>query len=146
METLAHDIYVPEDLEGLHIAAMELLEGEFNAPERQRLEQLAEVAANRETILASLPAIRTLSPGYYMWLDYIVSTVEPAVEAGVWAPPGEMDADEFAGLQVIREARGEFHRKHPPCKVCGKPLPDLTVSKCSACEAAEFRAASLARR
>ena len=127
-------IYVAQDFAGLRIAASELLEEAFFLPERERIERLAATAANGEAMLAKIPNFRTLSPGYYLWIGYLAETVEPAASAGFWSPPGQMDDDEFLGLQIVKQARTRFREKHPPCGGCGKPLADASLQRCPECD------------
>lgn len=127
-------IAVAQDAEGLRIAAAELLEDSFDAPQRERNLQLAEQAADPEPILRAAQSKRSLSPGYYMWLDFIVENIEMPLEAGIAFSESRMDADELLGLQVVRHARAEFRRAHPPCRGCGTPLRMEWDKLCSECK------------
>jgi len=140
-------IAVPHDAEGLRQAALELLEESLESEERERIERLAEGAANAEAMRASLRAKRTLSPGYYIWLGFLLEEIEQPMSAGLSFRAADLDAEEMAGLRALHEARSDFRKAHPPCRVCGRPLHDSGFSSmCEACERAKFEAESRARR
>jgi len=131
-------IAVAEDAQGLRQAYLEMLEESLDAPERERNERFAEMAANREALLRELPNKRTLSPGYYRWIGYIQESIEMPLECGVTILESELDADELVGLAALRSARSEFRRLHPPCAGCGRSLPSADDRKCPECQRAEF--------
>lgn len=139
-------IRVAADFEGLQIAALELLEEAFDAPERARIEQLAAVAANSEKLLASLPQRRTLSPGYYFWIAAIQEHVIDAMEAGIAFRERDIRSEEWLCVLAIRRARADFSQKHPPCRGCGKPLRDAQANQCDACAHAQWEMEVKARR
>jgi hypothetical protein len=136
-------IVVAQDAEGLRQAAAELLEDALEAPQREKNLQLAERAADPELILRASRSRRTLSPGYYMWLDFVVVAIEQPLEAGIAFNESRLDADELLGLQVVRHAREEFRRNHPPCRGCGVPLRNAWDQMCNDCQKA---AAAKARK
>ena len=139
-------IRVAEDFEGLRIAALELLEESFEAPETERLRRFAEIAANGAEMLAKLPQRRTLSPGYYIWLAAIQESVVEPMEAGIAFGERDLLADEALALLAIRRARSDFNEAHPPCRGCGKPMRDAQASHCDGCEQARWKAEVMARR
>jgi hypothetical protein len=127
-------IAVAQDAEGLRQAAAELLEDELDAPQREKNEKLAEQSGDPELVLRASRSKRTLSPGYYMWLDFVVLAIEEPLAAGIVLNESRLDADELLGLQIVRQARAEFRRNHPPCQGCGTPLRmpwDKCCSECS---------------
>jgi hypothetical protein len=125
-------IAVAQDAEGLRMAAQELLEEAFDAPERARTERLAASSGDPESIL-SVNSGRTLAHGYYLWLGYVASEIEQPMEAGVTFRGADLDAGELLGLSALREARAEFRRKHPPCQGCGTPQRNEWDKMCGAC-------------
>lgn len=138
-------IDVAQDREGLKQAAAELLEDSFDAAQRDRNARLAEQSADPEVLLRASQPRRTLSPGYYMWLEYVVVAIEQPLEAGVTFCESGIGADELIGLQVIREARAEFRRNHPPCRGCGTLMHNSWDKACNDCQkaaAAKERSAS----
>jgi hypothetical protein len=133
-------IAVAQDAEGLRRAYVELLEESMDAPERERNERLAEMAANPEALLNSTPERRTLSPGYYGWVRYLQEAIEGPLECGVAIPESQLIAEEVEGLAALRAGRMEFRQKHPPCRGCGKPLADASFKMCGDCDRAAFEA------
>lgn len=127
-------IVVSQDAEGLKTAAMELLEEEFERPNREALERVAAQSADPEAVLRGAPAPRTLSPGYYMFLGYVVEAIEQPLEAGVTFTIAELDSGELLALRALKEARAEFRRKHPPCGRCGRLLGSEFDSLCPECQ------------
>jgi len=129
-------ILVAQDEDGLRQAAAELMEEIFEAPQRERNEKLAESCADPEIILrASLPK-RSLSPGYYLWLEFLVTAIEMPREAGVIFRESDLSMEEVIGLGILREAREEFRKKHPSCKGCGAPLQNEWDKACNNCQRA----------
>ncbi len=127
-------IAVAQDPEGLRMAALELLEESLNAAERARNERFAEIAVNSEAMLR-MPDARTLSPGYYMWLGYVMEEIAQPLEAGIAFHHADLTAEEVMTLAIIGEARMKFQRLHPPCNGCGKPLADAAFGRtCGDCK------------
>lgn len=132
-------IDVARDGEGLRQAALELMEEAMDAPERERLERLAAMAKNSEAVLRDIPERRTLSPGYYMWITYVVEAIVGPMESGVAFREADLRVEEVLGLTALREARMRFRKEHPPCRDCGKALPNAGVKQCAECETADFQ-------
>ena len=126
-------IAVAQDAEGLKIAALELLEDGFAQPQREANERLAEISSDPESLLRAAPSKRTLSPGYYLWLGYVAEAIEGPLEAGISFHCADLDAGELVTLGVLREARAEFRKKHPPCQGCGRLLPTEWDNTCPDC-------------
>lgn len=122
------------DEEGLRIAAAELFEEAFEAPQRAKNAELAEDEG-------STPAkdTRTLSEGYYLWLNSVLLTLEKPMEAGAQFREESLWAEELATLMILREARAEFRRKHPPCRGCGKLLSFESQALCADCHHAQLK-------
>jgi hypothetical protein len=133
-------IAVAQDAEGLRIAYVELLEEAMDAPERERNERFAEMAANPEALLGSVASRRTLSPGYYGWIGYLQEAIEGPLECGVLIAERDLSAEEIEGLAALRAGKMDFRQKHPPCAGCGRPLADAMGKKCGDCQRAEFEA------
>lgn len=138
-------IEIAADEAGIRQAAVELLEEAMDAPERERIRQHAAMAANAERMLAELPQRRTLSPGYYDWVRYLIEEVEFRVDRGL-AASATLDAKDVLGLRALHKARAEFQEKHPACRGCGKNLPDASARYCRDCEHARWEAEMRARR
>lgn len=126
-------ILVAQDAAGLRQAALELMEESLDAPERERMEQLAQNAQNAEAVRDSVKSRRTLSPGYYLWLDFIASEIAAPLEAGITFRAVDLDCEELLGLNALREAKAEFRTLHPPCRRCGQALPDAATDICRNC-------------
>src|SRR5581483_9396249 len=76
-----------------------------------------------------------------------LAEIEQPMSAGLSFRAADLDAEEMAGLRALHEARSDFRKAHPPCRVCGRPLHDSGFSSmCEACERAKFEAESRARR
>src|SRR5258708_6692750 len=131
-------ICVAQDGEGLRIAALELLEESMDAPERARLEKLAETAANSEAVRNSIPVRRTLSRGYYAWLTLMMECVIQPMESGVAFRLSDLDNEEMIAIRAVQEARAEFRTLHPPCRRCNRPLPETGLKFCGDCERERF--------
>jgi hypothetical protein len=130
-------IAVAQDTEGLRIAYLELLEESMDAPERERNERFAEMAANPEALLNNMPVRRTVSPGYYLWIvEYLQKAIVGPLELGVTISESDLTAEEIAGLGALRAARMDFRQKHPPCAGCGRPLADSMSRTCNDCQRA----------
>lgn len=133
-------IAVSQDAEGIRLAALELMEESLDAPERERALRAAELTANPEETMAKIEPQRKLSVGYYLWLQFIVEAIETPLEYGVGFREADLAADELAGLLVVRNARAEFRREHPPCRGCGRPLAYSWEKTCNDCQRAEAQA------
>jgi hypothetical protein len=131
-------ISVAQDGEGLKLAALELLEESMDAPERARMEKLAATAANAQAILDSIPNRRTLSRGSYAWVTSIMECVVQPMESGVAFRLSDLDCEEMIAIRAIQEARAEFRRLHPPCRRCGRALPEIGLKFCVECEHERF--------
>ncbi len=118
------------------MAALELLEDALDAPQREANEQLAEYSADPEQLRAAAAPQRTLSPGYYMWLGYVVETIAEPLEAGIAFRDADLGADEIMTLGILSEARAKFRRLHPPCSGCGKLLRNEWDKTCNDCQRA----------
>lgn len=129
-------ITVSQDLDGLRVAALELMEEALDAPQRKANEQLAEYAADPEQLRAAAAPKRTLSPGYYLWLGYVAEAIAEPLEAGVAFREADMGVDEVSALLILSEARAKFHLLHPPCNGCGKPLRHEWDKTCNDCQRA----------
>jgi hypothetical protein len=134
-------IAVFQDVEGLRTAALELMEDALDAPQREKNERLAELADGDERLLAAAEPKRSLSPGYYMWLGYVAEAIAEPLEAGIAFHDKDLGADEIMTLAILSQARAKFHRMHPPCGGCGKPLPNEWDKKCNDCQRAAAAAA-----
>lgn len=127
-------IAVAQDAEGLRIAAIELLDEAFEAPERERIERIAEMSSNPEEVLRASAPKRSLSPGYYLWLGFVIEEVERPLNAGIAFREEELTAEELLGLKIMLAAREGFRRKHPPCRRCGTPVRNEWEKLCAGCE------------
>ena len=128
-------ISIPQDAVGLAQAAAELFEEAYEAPQIEKNEELAEMTEDQEP-LARGKEHRTLSPGYYMWLEHVAEHVDSTMQIGIVFGDGDLEAGELLALQILRRARAEFQRKHPPCRGCGKPLPYEWDRSCGDCQRA----------
>lgn len=129
----AQFIDVCQDSEGLRIAAAEMFEESLDAEQREKNERLAEMSADPESVLRASQSKRTLSPGYYLWLVHCIETIEQPMEDGVTINGAELDADEMLALHILRHARAEFRRNHPPCDGCGRLLRNSWDKTCTQC-------------
>jgi len=129
-------IAVAQDAEGLRTAAFELMEEAFDAPQREKNEALAERSENAESVLSAAEPKRTLSPGYYLWLEYVAEEIAEPLEAGLTFDAARLDHDEVMALSILRQARAKFQRMHPPCSGCGKPLQNEWDRTCNDCQRA----------
>jgi hypothetical protein len=139
-------ISVASDFIGLKTAALELMEEALMASERDRIEKLASMAANRDAILASYGGPeRTMADGYYTRVGYLLD-LESFISLGAGAQI-ELELTEARGILCIREARDKFRRMHPPCAGgCGRLLTNANERKCSDCQRLEFEAQSSRNR
>jgi len=134
-------IVISQDEQGLRLAAAEMLEDAFEAPQREENERIAAMSSDPEAVLRATLPKRSLSPGYYLWLVFLIEAVEQPMEAGVVMSEAHLGAEELLGLQVLRGARAEFRRKHPPCRRCGTPLRYEHQETCNECQRAAAAAA-----
>ncbi len=136
-------VSVAKDFSRLKQAALELLEEARLAPERERIERLAQGAPNTNEILQTLQTSaskRSLAEGYYARVGYLVE-LESFLRMGVQLS-FDLDMAELRGLLSISAARAEFDRAHPPCRACGKRLEnewDKTCNDCQRAAAAQAR-------
>lgn len=121
------------DEEGLRVAAAELFEEAFDAPTIRKNEEIVELCEGQIEI-ETAPSRRTLAEGYYLWLGYVLENVDRPLELGVQFSEGSLCQEEVVALQIIRDARDDFRRKHPPCRGCGKPLRNEWDSLCAHCQ------------
>ena len=136
----ARAISVAGDFRGLKQAALELMEEARMAPVRERLERLADVAANRDEVLRGSGVSRSLAEGYYARVAYLL---ELETFLSMCSQPGfSLGMAELRGMLSIRSARAEFDRTHPPCRGCGARLENEWSTNCNDCQ----RAAAAAGR
>jgi len=123
-------ILVATDYVGLRQAALEIFEEIFTAEDRERTLAAAESAANRDEIIERAIPQRTLSPGYYERVIYLLDLEEmtQVVQVGL----REVDESEIRGITVVRQAREETLQKYPPCPHCGKRNSKF-MPRCRAC-------------
>jgi hypothetical protein len=127
-------VSVAKDFSGLKQAALELLEEARSAPERERLEWLAQRSANPNEILQASESNRTLSEGHYLRVAYLCELSE-FLSMGVQLS-FDLDMTELRGMLSIAAARAEFDRAHPPCRGCGKRLENEWDKTCNDCQRA----------
>ncbi|ABF42420.1 hypothetical protein Acid345_3419 [Candidatus Koribacter versatilis Ellin345] len=109
-------IVVSRDYDGLRIAALELMNEEFQGEDRDRLARRAKAgAANSEAMLAEAAPARSLADGYYVRADYLF-WLDDVLRATTIA---QMSAAEVHGLNAVRRARDQFRMEHPNCPHCG---------------------------
>jgi len=136
-------IRVSADLAGLRVAALELFEGamleEQSAPALRR----APLGEDRDRVLERTAPARSLSPGYYERVAYLLS-LEQELGLGLMTRPSELLASELDGLFAVKSARSEFEREHPACPGCGA-LNQKFAATCRACRR-ELRESSGGRR
>jgi hypothetical protein len=134
-------VSVAKDFCGLKQAALELLEEERSAPERERLERLALAAANSNEILEAIKGNRSLAEGYYARVGYLME-LESFLGMGLRLS-FDLDMAELRGMQSVAAARAEFDRGHPPCKGCGVRLENEWDKTCNDCQRAAAAQASV---
>jgi hypothetical protein len=132
-------IDISRDYEGLRMAAMEFLQEEFVASALER--SLSDAVddpniENKERLLQDVHS-RTLADGYFERLRYL-AWLDSTLEFGASAGLSPLLNDEIEGLRVLRSARAEFFRKHPPCPSCGE-LNKAGAKSCRSCRK-EFKA------
>ncbi|SRR6266702_4361583 len=126
-------IDIAQDREGLRHAALELMEEEFAM--RQQDQRHTNSSATPEYSVAKPETQRTLSPGYYKWLGYIVGRVEDWRAAGVlvFDPDCDAEPDELPAIDALSEAFAEFDKRHPRCCGCGEPQRNVGKRMCDDC-------------
>ena len=125
-------VQVASDFSGLKRAALEMLEEVREGPRRERIERLAQSAANPEEIIEGSGVHRSLAEGFYGRVAYLFD-LESFMGLGV-EPRFDLDMTEVRGLLAIASARAEFDRLHPQCRGCGVRLEnewDKTCGECS---------------
>jgi hypothetical protein len=127
-------VSVAKDFSGLRQAALELMEEARSAPERERLERLAQQSINTNEILQACAGKRSLADGYYARVGYLIE-LESFLSMGLQLS-FDLDMAELRGMQSIAAARAEFDRAHPPCKGCGVRLENEWDRSCNDCQRA----------
>lgn len=129
-------IQVARDFEGLRVAALELMEEEFQGDDRDRLVRRAQDGAtNREAMLAQSAPSRTLSDGYYLRANYLfwLRSLE--------LPKASLNAAEESGLRAVAVAFSEFEKSHPGCPHCGMRNEKARIT-CKSCGKKTVRGAN----
>jgi hypothetical protein len=108
-------IVVAQDVSGIRVAALELLEHSLNASAVER--QIASVAPDDLIQIAKLTPKQTMAEGYYEWAEYIF-WLRNRMNAGVRFE--SLRADEVEGLSAIALAIEDFERRNPRCGNCGE--------------------------
>ena len=124
-------IAVSRDYVGIREAALELFTEAMAGGRSERTLRAELPSEDRDRILEASSHGRSLSPGYYSRVSYLLS-LQQEMELGVGIPASEMLASELDGLAILRDARTEFLRGHPPCFRCGSPNEKFT-SRCASC-------------
>lgn len=107
-------IVVARDTEGLITAAKEIY---VHSLSEKKVEQmLKDVPLGDDELLAKLCPRRTLSPGYYDQVLYLL-WLKQGIESGVEFK--DLTADEADGMVALTRARHEFEQEYPPCSDCG---------------------------
>jgi hypothetical protein len=83
---------------------------------------------DREEAREKLLSPRTVPDGCFVFLQHII-WLEQVLEI---VPGIQLSADEVSGILVLRRARNQFQRTHPPCPHCGMPN-DETALCCREC-------------
>jgi hypothetical protein len=124
-------INIAHDTEGLRKAALEYFEEALDAPMQQQTLAAAKGARNRERVLEAARSRRTLSPGYYSRVEFLL-WLQQMRDMGASISDLGINAAEIEGLRVLALARSEFADKHPECPKCGTPnrLTDIRCHKC----------------
>lgn len=120
-------IVVRHDYTGLRQAALELLEAEFTQEDLER--RAKNIDASDLAQFEKLVPRRTLSPGYYEHVSYLV-WLKKMQDAGAGLA---LTADEVEGLASVKSAYSEFERKHPPCPHCGTLQSWAGSKRCHKC-------------
>ncbi len=127
-------VSVAKDFSGLKQAALELLEEARSAPERERVERLAQGAPNSNEILQASGSKRSLAEGYYARVAYLFE-LAAFLDMGVQLR-FDLDMTELRGMLSVAAARAEFDRAHPPCRGCGVRLENEWDKTCNDCQRA----------
>jgi hypothetical protein len=122
---------VEKDSDGIRMATLELMEETLDRDEFTRVERIAMQAEDPAAVLAAAAPKRKFSPGYYLWVGYLLG-LEAEMQAGVAVAAALAGAD-VIGLLAVRDARIEFERAHPRCG-CGRLLRNAWDKQCPACE------------
>ncbi len=123
------------DPHGLRLAALEILERSLRARDLDRILAQADRDdapgrhARRMDLLESLAPASSLSPGYGLFIAYLM-WLEQMIEAGA---AFTLKAEEAEGLRSLRAARIEFQRAHPACPACGAPQDHKFARSCRDC-------------
>jgi len=124
------NIAVERDSDGIRMAALELMEETLGRDEFTRVERIAMQAEDPAAVLAAAAPKRQFSPGYYLWVEYLIG-LEAEMQAGMAVAAALASAD-VTGLMAVREARMQFERAHPRCG-CGRLLKNEWDKQCPAC-------------
>lgn len=133
-------IAVEHDSEGIRLAAQELMEESLYREEYARTERAAAQSADPAATLAAAAPKRKFSPGYYVWVKYLLD-LEMEMSLGVSPGSGvaaTLAGADVAGLLAVREARRQFDNEHPQCR-CGRRMKNIAERAqgvCSACKEA----------
>jgi hypothetical protein len=118
-------IVVSQDVEGVRMAALELLENSLDSEKNQR--RLDAISPDDFDQMRKLVPASKLSPGYHDWAIYLFW-----LERHVGSI-ADLRADEADGLSAIQRARQQFEQDHPPCPGCGTRLGNRMLRRCCSC-------------
>jgi hypothetical protein len=121
-------IIVSQDIEGVRMAALELLEGSIEREKNDK--RLDAVNPDDFDQLRKLAPKSKLSPGYQDWALYLF-WIERHIGSGISF--ADLRADEADGLGALQRARQQFEHEHPPCPACGTRLGNRMLRRCFAC-------------
>jgi hypothetical protein len=127
-------IAVERDSDGIRLAALELMEESLYRDEYARTERIAAQTADPAAALAAVLPKRKFSPGYYVWVSYLLD-LEMEMSFGVSVAATLASAD-ITGLFAVREARRQFENEHPACR-CGRRMKgdaEKLQGMCDACK------------
>jgi hypothetical protein len=110
-------IQVESDYENVRVAVGELLEEFFKADVGASFEEAVANAANADALREAAVA-RSLSPGYYEWVQYLFYLDRFRV-AGVQFTFRDLAEEDLLGMAIVNEERKTFSQSHPPCTACG---------------------------
>jgi hypothetical protein len=119
-------ILVSRDYEGLEIAAYELLEEAFEEEISARQSRALEGSISEDEVRESFKSKKTLSPGYYTRIHYLLE-LENMIELGIQFTPDTMLAHDLRGLEVLKKAQAKFDREYLPCPNCGKRMKKFST-------------------
>jgi hypothetical protein len=121
-------IIVSQDIEGVRMAALELLEDSLESEKnRKRLDSIAPDDLDQ---MRKLVPTSKLSPGYQNWALYLF-WIERHIGSGISF--ADLRADESDGLTALQSARQQFEYQHPPCPGCGVRLGNCMLRTCFSC-------------